>query len=246
MKIYGIYSFPKSGNTWVRNILAGAIKTSSNYSEVVPDVYESSIWKSPIVLNGEESVIYKSHSKDELRQNDGKPVHNDGIVYIIRHPLDVFSSQLNYVSDNVTSNPNIMLPCASVDDVIEKGNMDLFLGAFSTFGTLQPGFADAGSWFVNAGNWLARAEAEPDRVVIVRYEDMLEFGPSAFEPALKLMGIPLEDLTDGFTTAKKNTAPDGKFFWKQKAGTHKDILSQEMIDRFMETYADHPAVSLYT
>ena len=77
------------------------------------------------------------------REAYGRAFANDLVLYIVRHPLDVFLSQLNYVSANVTANPNIMLPCNSVEDVIARGDLDLYFGAFSVFGTLQPGFADA-------------------------------------------------------------------------------------------------------
>jgi len=234
-KVVGVYSFPKSGNTWMRHIIGKSIGDGSAY-EVVPDIYTNPIWEHPVSLNGVETVFYKSHSKNETTQAHGRQFTNDFVLYIVRHPLDVFLSQLNYVSDNVTANPNIKTPCKSVDDIVAAGDLDLYFGAFSVYGTLQPQFADAGSWFDNALAWKSRAEADPDRVFIIRYEDVVNRKAEALEEVMSRVGITPEQLALGFDTAAAQTQPDGKFFWKQKAGNFLDTLPDYMIKRYCSMF----------
>lgn len=235
--IVGVYSFPKSGNTWMRHILGKALKLENIYKQI-PDAYTDPIWDKAIDVGGRSMIIYKSHSKNELKNIQGREFENDLLLYIVRHPLDVFCSQLNFVSDNVMSDGKIMLPCESVSAIVEQGTLDLFFGAFCTYGTLQPTFADAASWFVNAEQWRARANAEPDRVFVVRYEDMMNQGAAALAPFGKELGLTEADLAASMEDARASTKPDGKFFWKQKTGNYKDLLSEDMIERFETIYKD--------
>ena len=131
-----------------------------------------------------------------------------------------------------------MIPCVSVEDVVESGNLDLFFGAFCVYGTLQPQFADAGSWFTNALNWKAKADAEPERVLIVRYEDIASHGPDALLGVASRIGLQPDDLKRGFDIAKAQTKPDGKFFWKQMAGNYRNVLLPEFIERFSQLHGD--------
>jgi hypothetical protein len=230
-RFVGLYSFPKSGSTWIRQIIAQSVQQGKT-KEIVPDIYEQSIFDHPVTVAGQETIFYKSHSKLETTKAGGQSFRNDLILFIVRHPLDVFMLQLNHVSENVANDPMIRAPCVSVDDVVLRGDLPLFFGAFCVFGTLSPGFADCGSWFVNTANWRAKAEAEPDRVLIVRYEDLLEKGAAALEPFQRRVGLTDAELARGFTKAISNTRQNGKFFWKQVAGNYKNYLSDEMIDRF--------------
>lgn len=237
--VVGIYSFPKSGNTWMRAILGNAIERPDGKSglDSIPDIYTTPIWNTPVDIVGRKTVLYKSHGKNEANTANGRDFVNDLVIYVQRHPLDVFLSHLNFVSANVTKNPHIMLPCDSVEIVIERGELDLYFGAFCVFGTLQPQFADAGSWFTNAENWHARAVADPNRVMIVRYEDMVQHGPDSLSAIAAKIGLTHAQIENGFKRAGAETRADGKFFWKQKAGHFREVLSQAMIDRFFDIYA---------
>ncbi|MBO6871998.1 MAG: sulfotransferase domain-containing protein [Balneola sp.] len=230
-KIYGIYSFPKSGNTWMRHIVSNLIGCENAY-DTVPDVYSDNIWNNPVKINSDNVVFYKSHSRSILANAHGRAFEHDHIFYIVRNPLDVFLSQLNYVSDNVTSDQNICVPIASVDSVLQAGNLNLFFGAFCVFGTLQPKFADAGNWFENAEFWKQKSEANPDRVTYLRYEDLLENGVEEVAKVAEKIGVERSRVEFAYQQSNSQTRPNGKFFWKQKSGNYLEYLPLELVHRF--------------
>lgn len=233
-KIVGIYSFPKSGNTWVRQILGGAL-SSQPFDFTVPDIYTHPIWNNPIDIGGEKTILYKSHSKYDVSNAYGRDFVNDLVVYIIRHPLDVFLSQLNYVSENVTSSKAINIPCKSVEQVISDDNLDLFFSAFCVYGSLTPSFVDAGSWFDNTVWWHRRMQENPDRVIFLRYEDLVNDQNILYD-VFERLGLSNEQFVNGLELAKKRTKKDGKFYWKKQSGLHKELLPEHMIDRFMNLH----------
>ena len=233
-KIVGVYSFPKSGNTWVRQILSGALGGHPPHV-TVPDIYTHSIWENPVDIAGRKTILYKSHSKHDVRNAYGRKFTNDLVIYIVRHPLDVFCSQLNYISGNLTSDKNIMIPCNSVESVVSSGNIDLFFSCFCVYGTLTPGFADAGSWFDNTSMWLQRMHESPAKVILLRYEDLFE-DIRALEGAFERIGLTKEELSKGLEFSQKNTKKDGKFYWRKSTGTYKELLPRELIQRFYELH----------
>jgi hypothetical protein len=241
-EVIGLYSFPKSGNTWVRNIIANAVGRDDIHT-AIPDIYNGSIWEHPVKVGNRNVVFYKSHSKNEVTKAYGRQFKNTQVIYIIRHPLDVFLSQLNYISDNVMGEAGVVLPCKSVDDIIRRGDIDLYLSAFCTFGTLQPRFDDAGSWVENTQYWTARQRSEPERILILRYEDISENGIDAVKDIASRINIPANNIARGFEAAQNNTKLNGKFFWKQKVGNYRDLIPSELIDRFRNLF-DKPLVAL--
>jgi hypothetical protein len=227
----GVISFPKSGNTWARAIITRALG-ETDAAAVVPTIYKGSIWQHPVQVGGQRTVFFKSHAATEPGRNAGRDFRSAHVLYLMRHPLDVFLSFLNWASGNVAAIPHLAIPCDSVEGVIARGELDLYFGAFCLYGTLQPQFADAGSWFRNTAFWLDRAAAEPDRVSLVRYKDMLDRGAEVLEPFARQVGLPLPALHRGFAAAAADTARDGRFFWRQEAGLYRRLLPPAMIARF--------------
>ena len=68
----GLYSFPKSGNTWVRHILASLLGIDkANLGKYIPDSHRQGIVEDPIDFKGCTYYIYKSHYNKELRRKAG-------------------------------------------------------------------------------------------------------------------------------------------------------------------------------
>lgn len=227
--VIGIYSFPKSGNTWMRHIIAAAAGRS--LVDAAPDIYKDKLFESRIRIGNVVRYFYKSHRHQEQTSFKRLQFENAGLIYLLRHPLDVFLSQLNYLSRNVAESDRFQIPCDSVESVIANGDLDIFFSTFLALGSLRPGFKEAGSWFESAA-WWTRQAATDRRIAIVRYEALKTDPQGALAPAAAVIGVDLETLMKGYAGAGQETQIDGKFFWKQTSGHYRDYIPEAMIARF--------------
>ncbi len=95
-KIVWIASYPKSGNTWLRFLLANLlhnkpIVSSAEVKLIVPDIHEGIIGRH---LWGPQTTLIKTH----WAFNTQFPLREDtvGIVHLVRHPVATLESNQNY------------------------------------------------------------------------------------------------------------------------------------------------------
>src|SRR5262245_64756041 len=94
-KIVWLASYPKSGNTWVRfllaNLMVGDVTASEQVKIQIPDIHEGITGQH---LFGGHTTIIKTHWKFWT----GFPLREDtiGAIYVLRHPIDVLESNQNY------------------------------------------------------------------------------------------------------------------------------------------------------
>lgn len=158
-----LVSFPRSGNTWIRFLIAGLAfpdrsVTFANTEKVIPDT---------IVMNRGELMrvprprILKSHEYFDPRY--------PRVIYIVRDPRDVLISYYNfyrrqrYIPDGYP--------------------MRRWVEHFLT-GDLHP----FGSWGEHVGSWLAARGRSPD-FVLVRYEDFQSNTSRELARVAKFLGI---------------------------------------------------------
>lgn len=145
-----IVSYPKSGNTWARFLLAksilGANVSWSTVDKVVPDIYRMSDRQ---LRKIRRPRIIKSHHPFDSRYKK--------VIYIVRNPEDVLSSyfyfHLKYKSNKYSDNRDSFLEF-TYDFV--RGNLD-----------------DFGTWNENVSSWIQCAADDCDSILVCRYEDML-------------------------------------------------------------------------
>jgi hypothetical protein len=143
-----IVSYPKSGNTWTRFLIANLIADDepvdwTNIERLVPDIYLS---RDPLLKHLPRPRYFKSH--------EGYRPNYRRVVLIVRDPRDVAVSYSHFVRKT-----NMLRADASMDEFMEK-----FLA-----GQIDP----YGSWGENVGSWLGARRDTAD-FLLVRYEDMLE------------------------------------------------------------------------
>ena len=143
-----ILSFPKSGNTWTRFLIANLVYPEthadfSNINRLTPD---------PEALSKREMAkmprprIIKSHQYFDPRYKR--------VIYVVRDPRDVALSQFHFHRKR---------------GLIEDGySPEKFVARFAA-GETSP----YGSWGENVASWLATRENRPG-FLLLRYEDMLE------------------------------------------------------------------------
>ena len=162
-----IVSYPKSGNTWTRfliaNLIAGGETVDwSNIERRVPDIYYN---RDPQLLALPRPRYFKSH---EAYRPDYRRV-----VFIVRDPRDVAVSYYHFVRKAK------MLPVdATMDDFMTKfmqGQIDPY-----------------GNWGENVGSWLG-ARRGTANFIVVRYEDLLENTETELGRIADMLGLAADE-----------------------------------------------------
>jgi hypothetical protein len=146
-----LVSFPKSGNTWTRFLLANLIHpnepaTFANIHRLIPDPSGTS--KRDFDEMPSPRII-KSHECFDPRY--------PRIIYIVRDPRDVAVSQYHYHR--------------KLKKIADDSPIETFVARFLAGETCPHG-----SWGQNVLTWLATSEGSP-KFLLLRYEDMVEDTP---------------------------------------------------------------------
>lgn len=246
-------SFPKSGNTWVRAALSHLLFDGA--LGAIPDRYRTAARFAPTThdAEGRKVRLYKSHDRCINAIEAFEELRHRAVIHILRHPLDCFLSQLNYYLLDQTriADPTLRpgpspfaLRAKSVEDAAARGLLDVYLDAFICYGTLNPSFVSAGSWFAHTRYWLARGEpALP--VLTLRYEDLTARGAAAMAPVTDLFGRSRAEMAAAWDKAQADTARDGAFFWRQSPGLYRELLAPAQIERFRAAHGEAVAAAGY-
>jgi hypothetical protein len=263
--IVWLASYPKSGNTWLRAFianltanraapvplaelprygdlearpdlfsqLAGRPNTELDFaqiSELRPRVHEA------IAAAAPKTVFVKTHNL--AGSHDGHPLHNPtvsaGAIYIVRNPLDVAISMSHHFGIGIDDAIAFM---GNPDAALE--NSDLFVTQF------------LGTWSQHVASWTA---LEGARILVLRYEDLLEKPVKGFLKVAKLIGLDSDrarveravkhasfsslsamEQRDGFVEVPIK----GKHFFRAgRMHQWRDALSREQVTRIVSDHRD--------
>lgn len=256
-----IVSYPKSGNTWMRRFLCCYTRNRkvplNEMASIVPIDSSIGLWKNYVELDfdpsdglnaikrkpdffkalrkkiGNNKFMLKAHSANVLvdGQNIYPPDCVDRVIHIVRHPLDVLPSYSHHMGMSLETawksmnNPGLTL------NPKEK-QLKEYLS----------------SWDKHTDSWMAFGQKNPEKYLLIRYEDMVskplttfgkvvkhcEFNFSELKLAksvvwsdFKEMKTEEENLESGFQEAVKGR----KFFRSGMIGSGSKIpkeIAQEM------------------
>jgi Sulfotransferase domain len=220
-----LVSYPKSGNTWVRFLLANLIHPN----EVVGFTNINRLLPSPDVLSRRflrslpRPRILKSHEPYDRRYQK--------VIYLVRDPRDVVVSEYSFNIKKRYINPDV-----SIDEFARR----FLRGETSSYG----------SWWEHAGSWIAARQGNP-AFLLARYEDLLAdsigetrkiadfLGIQASEERLRLAVErssasrmrELEKQQAGQWTGTKNTRLEIPFVRAAKAGGWKESLPAPIAEK---------------
>jgi hypothetical protein len=142
-----IVSYPKSGNTWTRFLIANLLhpEETANFSNIDRLVPESEEMTRRQLAHLPRPRIMKSHEYFDARFRK--------VIYIVRDPRDVVVSQFHFFRKRRRIGD---------DYPIEK-----FVTSFVVGET-----CDYGSWGSNVASWLVTRQNSP-HFLLMRYEDMV-------------------------------------------------------------------------
>lgn len=239
--VVGLYSFPKSGNTWLRAIIAGMTGMPMGpgiLQKYVTDTHYGKVLDNPWTFHDVDWYFYKSHHKNVLTEDDGEAFQTDKIIYIYRHPLDVFMSYLNFVSRNVSPRAGQSLPIQfdKVEDLTPEELEELFQ-IYLEHGTLFPRNKAFGSIFEHVENFRTRSMEKGD-TLILRYEDLYDKFDESIEAIRTFLDLGEVDAAAIYAAADRRTKQNGKFFWKRQKENFRNYLTDDQISRFLTRYKD--------
>jgi hypothetical protein len=158
-------SYPKSGNTWLRFLIANLIAYNENVSlsnieNLVPDLYrntedELSKLSSPRII--------KSHEKFDLRYKK--------VIYVVRNPKSVAVSFYHHLRKFKKLSPE------------------------TSFKTFIPGFVKGeympaiGNWNDNVISWLSNKASDRENFHLIQYEKLKENTYQELETIALFLGI---------------------------------------------------------
>jgi hypothetical protein len=240
-RVVGLYSFPKSGNTWLRAIIAGLTGMPTGpgaLHKYVTDSHYGPVTEHGWDFQGVRWYFYKSHFKALMTEDHGAPLQTDRVIHIRRHPLDVFLSYLNFVSKNVSPTAGRGLPFEfdRVED-LSAAEMEALFEIFLQHGTLIPANRAFGTVFEHAAAFRALAR-ETGKVHMLRYEDLLDDFAAAVASICDFLGFRGVDLDAAYRLADRRTQQDGRFFWRRRKETFRDFLTEGQIARFHQRWHD--------
>lgn len=247
-RIVGLYSFPKSGNTWLRAIIAGITGMPGGpgmLQRYVTDSHYGPVIVNPWEFQDRNWYFYKSHRKDVLTEHAGQVFDTDRILYMYRHPLDVFLSYLNFVSGNVAAKVGENLPVRfeRVEE-LTPDQMETLFAIFLEHATLFPENRAFGGLFEHVANFRRLAESQGN-VLILRYEDLYDDFDAEVRRICDFLELENVNVQRAFRVADRRTQRNGKFFWKRKKGNFRDYLTEDQISRFGRAHAGDMAALGY-
>lgn len=221
-----IVSYPKSGNTWLRFVLAYMITGSKEklsfqqVEKIVPDVYVS------------KDLIDEMSSHRFIKTHDALLSYFPKSIYIVRDYRDVLVSFYHY-----------------------KIALKEFEGDFSAFIRSEEITEPFGSWKEHVSKALQFSQDNPNRILFLRYEDMKNNFDhtlqqlSLFTELKTFEANRIKQLT-GFENLQQNETESGSefmnlsgknFFREGKSGSWKEFIS---VDDLKFICADEELVSL--
>lgn len=263
--IVWLASYPKSGNTWLRAFLANLVANRSDpvplgelalyaEDEANPDLFSLLAGRSSAGLELAEIAALRPQVHVAIAQRaqgtrfvkthnmagsfDGHALHNwqvsAGAIYVVRNPLDVAVSMTHHFGIGLDEAIERL-----ADENVATGNDELFVSQV------------LGSWSLHVKGW---ADMANERVLVLRYEDLLEKPAKSFAKVARLVGLGQDRARieravrhAGFQSLSSMEKKDGfieasgegtRFFRKGRVNEWREALSREQIQRVVGVHRE--------
>jgi len=263
--IVWLASYPKSGNTWIRVFLANLIANRSEPvalndlarycdDEARPELFSRIAGRPSTELSLDEIIAIRPRVHEAIAANargtrfvkshnyagalNGHPLHNPtvtaGAIYVVRNPLDVAVSMTHHFG--ITLEDAI---ARLGSEQVATGNDEMFVTQILS------------SWSVHVQGW---ADLASDRVLVLRYEDLLEKPGKQFAKVARLVGIGQDrarieravkhatfqnlasmEKKHGFVEVSDKAT---RFFRDGRTNQWRDVLSREQVQRVVDVHRE--------
>jgi len=203
-------SYPKSGNTWVRFLIANLRHPDQEvgYGNLHRLVLDLDISVKRDFDRAPRPRMVKTHGSFDPRYRR--------IIYVVRDPRDVALSQYDHLRK-----------LRKIDDEFP---MEDFIGRFLT-GKLD---RDLGSWGENVGSWLA-TRSHHAGFLLLRYEDLLDGTARELTRVADFAGLPTTP--ERISQAVERSSAD-KMGKTAKSGGWRSDLPERQVARIEDPWGD--------
>lgn len=183
-RIYWLASYPRSGNTWLRVLLANALyddaRTSQRIAELIPNIHFG-VTGRHLMLS--PFTIVKTH----WPYREDLPLRGEvaGAIYLLRHPADVMASTIRYQYMTGLPGSGALSPAAIRRRAREWAG--LFLKRRGAPHWHRSGF---GGWDDHVQSWTETNRSIP--VHVVRYEDLKADTAARLAAICEFVGSPAD------------------------------------------------------
>ena len=183
-RIVWIASYPKSGNTWVRFIIhhlsGGRLGDARDLQGRVPDMY---LGISASRLATDALIPIKTHH--QRPPTLAVPTQTVGAIVIIRHPLDVLASNVNYHLMGQAARTGGLSSAQA--ETFSRDYIAAYIGhggdpAFISFGW--------GTWEENLSGWLEHFTGPR---LLLHYERLLQLPEQGVARIARFLGLAVSD-----------------------------------------------------
>jgi Sulfotransferase domain len=226
-------SYPKSGNTWTRFLIANLVFPDQEvgFGNLHQFVLDPDVSTKRDFDRAPQPRIVKTHGSFDPRYRR--------VIYVVRDPRDVALSQYHYLRKLRRIDDDFPMP-----EFIEK----FLTGELKRF---------PGSWGENAGSWLATRAHHPG-FLLLRYEDLLSDTPRELARVAAFAGLPATQETlaravnrssadkmrenekkqGERSTLIKGSRSDISFVRSAKSGGWRSGLPEPLVARIEATWGD--------
>jgi hypothetical protein len=233
-RFFWVASYPRSGNTLVRialnRILQGPERQVALDEDFPEYDHRNAFPTNGVAFSGRGGpvVFLKTHWCEPP-----ETVPSIGGIYLVRHPIDVFLSGMNYLFLEHQKYEVFRLFFGEngpqpVEQLAQTGKLEHYLDRFVAEQGLWPFRLHSGTWVQNVLGW---AGAPQPTMMIVRYEDLVQDLAGTISQILERAGIAVaeERLDRGIDQALAGTQPNGGFFWRGSIDTKSEFFTPARI-----------------
>ncbi len=261
-------SYPKSGNTWMRNFLHNALKSGNKTHDInkmrhLTTWDSSSAWYASLLDKPLHECTKQEVAMIRMQANQRIAESTDSLVFVKTHNAMVADRGYAMVNPSVTAgavyiirNPlDVVVSYShhlllSIDETIEY----MALTGAQHGNTKKVAYEVQSSWSENVYSWTHKNNPS---LYVVKYEDMLEDTQNTFKDLLSFLQIKLDEQgllaaieASSFKKLKQQEQKHGfeekpknakEFFRKGVMDDWKNVLSKSQVDKIVSAHEQQMA-----
>ena len=232
--IVWIASYPKTGSTWLREIVSNMVDPdSSTRKDTIPSYQKE--WPDNLVarpLAMGDCALVKTHLFPGNPRMARIDVDTRAAITITRHPFDILLSSLNYALVKGKEELFIDGVARPVEEIIESGELDHYIDDFAKSDGF-PWFAGpSGEFSTYQQKWREGMQGKPYLELV--YEDMFADPETASKQIAEFLFTDPSTIDVGkvLKTSDEKTKANGKFFWKRRSYNFVELVPEAQIRHF--------------